>query len=91
MLEQQEVALLLEAARTVDLCDELEAALRKGGPLVESPQGQKANPAAVEVRQQRLTLARLLASLRILLDEADRGLRPQGRPTGGVYGLRPGA
>lgn len=35
------------------------------GALVTSPQGVKANPAAVEARQQRIALARLLAALRL--------------------------
>ena len=83
-LEEHELALLTEAVRTVDLLDELDAAVRRDGPLVESPQGTKAHPAAVEARQQRIALARLLAALRMPTgaeDErpADSLTRPQRR------------
>ncbi len=80
-----ERTLLLQAARTADLLDDLEEEVRLSGPMVESPQGRKANPAAVEARQQRLVLARLIVALRIPLDEsADR---TQSRPIRGVYGI----
>lgn len=84
-LDEHELVLLREASRTVDLLDGLDAAVRADGALLESPQGVKAHPAAVEARQQRLTLARLLAALR-LPDEAGR--RPQARQTRGVYAIR---
>lgn len=64
-LDEHELALLREAVRTVDLLDDLAAAVGRDGPLVESPQGVKAHPAAVEARQQRIALARLLAALRL--------------------------
>ena len=93
-LEQHELALLVEAVRTVDLLDELDAAVRRDGAIVESPQGTKAHPAAVEARQQRIALARLLAALRMPTgaeDErpADSLTRPQ-RKSGarGVYSIR---
>ncbi len=88
-LDEHEARLLLEACRTVDLLDLLEAAVRRDGPLVSSPQGERAHPAAVEARQQRITLARLLAALRLPDEEADA--RPGRRPAGvrGVYGVRP--
>ncbi|CAN5787090.1 hypothetical protein BH18ACT2_BH18ACT2_08070 [soil metagenome] len=84
-LEEHEAALLRAAVATVDLIDVLQRDIDKRGPVVESPQGVKANPAVVEVRQQRLVLARLLAALRLPAgDEADVQ-RPQRR--GGVRGL----
>ena len=91
-LDEHELALLVEAVRTVDLCDQLEAAVRRDGPLVDSPQGMKAHPAVVEVRQQRIALARMLAALRMPAGEDGdqvQGRRPQ-RRTGarGVYGIR---
>jgi hypothetical protein len=89
VLDEHESRLLLEACRTVDLLDGLEEAVRRDGPLLSSPQGQRAHPAAVEARQQRITLARLLAALR-LPDEEAAG-RPGHRPAGarGVYAVRP--
>jgi hypothetical protein len=73
----------------VDLLDELEALVRKDGPVVTTPQGPRAHPAAVEARQQRLTLARLLASLRIPTEDAARPQRRGGAR--GVYAIRGGA
>lgn len=91
-LEEHERALLVEAVRTLDLLADLEALVRAEGAVIDSPQGRKAHPAAVEARQQRITLARLLAALRLPSgDESDRkaGARPQ-RRTGarGTYGIR---
>ncbi len=91
-LDEHELALLREAVRCVDLCDELDARVKLDGAVIDSPQGLKAHPAAVEARQQRITLARLLAALRVPLgDENDQtgNARPQKR-TGvrGVYGIR---
>ena len=59
-LDEHELAVLTEAVRTVDtvdLLDKLETVIRSEGPIVESPQGRKANPAAVEARAQRIVLA----------------------------------
>ncbi len=84
-LADHERALLLQAARTADLCDVLEDEIRDSGAMVESPQGGKVNPAAVEARQQRLVLARLIVALRIPLD--DSADRTQTRPLRGVYGV----
>ncbi|MEU8608764.1 hypothetical protein AB0C29_12270 [Actinoplanes sp. NPDC048791] len=93
-LDEHELALLREIVRTVDLCDDLEERVRRDGSVIESPQGLKAHPAAVEARQQRIALARLMAALRMPAgDEGDQaeGRRPQ-RRTGvrGVYGIRGG-
>lgn len=86
-LDEHEIALLVEAVRTVDLLDLLEVEVRKGA-VVESPQGRKANPAAVEARQQRIALARLLAALRLPSGEG-AGVRPQRRVgVRGTYGIR---
>ncbi len=82
-LEEHESALLHQAARTVDLLDALQAALDADGPLVDG----RAHPAAVESRQQRIALARLLAALR-LPDEDQHDRRPQRRVGArGVYGV----
>ncbi|HEY2298431.1 MAG TPA: hypothetical protein VGH43_11930 [Jatrophihabitans sp.] len=77
-LDEHELALLREAVRTVDLCDDLDTLVKREGVVIDSPQGRKAHPAAVEARQQRIALARLLAALRVPLgDQADT--RPQRR------------
>lgn len=91
-LDEHERALLLEAVRTVDLLTELDASVRADGALVDSPQGVKANPAAVEARQQRIALARLLAALRLPAGgegDVQASARPA-RKVGvrGVYGIR---
>ena len=91
-LEEHELALLVEAVRTVDVLNELEADVRGTGPIVSSPQGDKANPALVEARQQRIALARLLAALRLPAgEEGDQqsSARPQRRVgVRGIYGIR---
>jgi len=91
-LEEHELAVLREAVRTVDLLDELDGIIKTEGAVVTSPQGAKANPAAVEARQQRIALARLLAALRLPSgEEGDQaaGARPQRRVGArGVYGVR---
>ena len=91
-LEEHELALLVEAVRTIDLLDLLDARVRDDGPIVVSPQGDKAHPAAVEARQQRIALARLLAGLRLPAgqeDDRQAGARPQRRVGArGVYGVR---
>lgn len=69
-LEQHELSLLLQACRTVDLLDRLQAVLEAGDVVIESPQGPKANPAAVEFRQQALALARIMAALAIPTEDA---------------------
>ena len=76
--------ILEQACRTVDLIGTLDAAVRRDGPVVQrGKHGDPApHPAAVEGRQQRLTLARLLTALR--LPDGD-GVRPQGRGLRGVY------
>jgi hypothetical protein len=93
-LDEHELALLVEVVRTVDLCEVLEARVKKDGPLIDTPQGLKAHPAAVEARQQRIALARLLAALRMPAgDESDQvqGRRAQRRVGArGVYGIRGG-
>lgn len=89
-LVEHERLLLAEAALTADLCADLQRALDAGGPLVEGPQGLRAHPAAVELRQQRVTLARLLAALRVPVDDdgsVTAGPRLQRRGPRGVYGM----
>jgi|SRR5829696_5144487 len=89
-LEEHELLLLREMVRTVDALDLLEARVAADGVLLGSSQGERAHPALVEARQQRIALARLQAALRLPAGEEESGdqRRPQ-RRTGvrGVYGL----
>jgi hypothetical protein len=91
-LEEHERAMLLEACRSLDLLDELDKAVRRDGAVVSSPQGERAHPAAVEARQQKIALARLLAALRLPAgseDDQAEGRRPQRRVGArGVNGIR---
>lgn len=68
---EHEVGLLVQACRTLDSLDALQAALDADGPIVESPQGRKAHPALPELRQQRIVYARLLKALGF--DDSDCG------------------
>lgn len=61
-LDEHDLGLLREACRTADALDALQAALDRDGVLDESPQGRRAHPALVELRQQRICFARLVAS-----------------------------
>ncbi len=86
-LEEHELVLLREAVRTVDLLTDLDVLVKAEDPVVEGPQGQRAHPAAVEARQQRIVLARVLAALRLPSgEEGDQqpSARPQRR--GGARG-----
>lgn len=79
-LAEHELSVLLEAARTVDALNALEKIIQDEGVTNVSPQGVRAHPALVEARQQRVTLAKLVASLRIPLDdEQSTGRLPQQR------------
>ncbi|WP_426226251.1 terminase [Pseudarthrobacter sp. DSP2-3-2b1] len=79
-LGEHELSILLEASRTVDALDELERIVREQGVTNVSPQGVRAHPALVEARQQRVTLAKLVASLRIPIEEEESASRtPQQR------------
>lgn len=79
--------LLVQAVRTVDLLDGLEGIIRRDGAVIDSPQGRKPNPAAVEARQQRIALARLLAVLRLPSGDEQDAKRPPRRAVRGVYGV----
>ncbi|MGY1830147.1 hypothetical protein ACI8AA_06905 [Geodermatophilus sp. SYSU D01180] len=89
-LEEHELLLLREMVRTVDTLDVLEQRVTKDGVLLGSSQGERAHPALVEARQQRITLARLQAALRLPAGEEESGdqRRPQRRMgVRGVYGV----
>lgn len=81
-LEEHELALLREAVRTVDQLDELHALVGREGMVVTGPHGSKTHPALRSADQLRITLARVLAALRLPAGEEDdqaAGRRPQRR------------
>ena len=83
-LSEHELQVLREAVRTVDQIDRLQAIVQADGDMQESPQGRRVHPAVVELRQQRVVLARLLAALRIPDETA---VQPSA-PVRGVYQIR---
>lgn len=82
-LANHELALLEEACRVRDRIVELDAAVKADGLMLPSSQGARVHPAVSECRQQRLTLARLLATLGIPGLDDDL---PAARGARGVYG-----
>ncbi|BBY84171.1 hypothetical protein H7I53_18375 [Mycolicibacterium pulveris] len=62
-LDPPELALLEEACRARDLIAELRRKVAETGAIIDSNQGPRVHPAAVEARQQSLVLAKLVASL----------------------------
>jgi len=86
-LDCHEELLLLEACRCTDRLDAL-AESTAGAVVTTNVRGEAvAHPAVVEARAQQLTLARLLASLRLPTD--DVAGRPQRRGAARApYGIR---
>lgn len=62
-LDPPEAVVLVEACRMVDLLADLRAEVASSGLMVESSQGIRVNPAAVEARQLALALTKLVGSL----------------------------
>ena len=93
-LDQHELTLLREVARTADACTDLQAVVDAEGRMVTDHLGNsRVHPAAVELRQTRILFARLLSCLRVPLGEQpeDAG-RSQSRPgVRGVYSFPGGA
>lgn len=87
-LAEQELALLEQAARTRDVIATLDGVVKRDGPLSASSQGVRIHPAIAEARQQRLALARLLATLDVPALEEDVDQLPSARRARGVYDLR---
>lgn len=91
-LSEHETGLLLQACRTLDSLDVLQARLDADGTMLESPQGLRAHPALPELRQQRIALARLLAALGLPTGvEDDQQPKKQRRAVRGVYGVAGGS
>jgi hypothetical protein len=86
-LEEHELAVLREACKVADTCNALQAILDDESLMIGGGMLAKANPAMVELRLQRIVLARLLASLRIPLSDSHEAERPQRRV--GVKGVYP--
>jgi hypothetical protein len=97
LLDAHELVLLREAVRTVDMLDELDAVVRRDGPVVDGQRGKRAHPALVEARQLKFALARLFAALRLpdgVPGDESRGRRQRRVGARGTYkvgrqGLRP--
>lgn len=73
-LAEHELALLDAAASTVDLIEQLSARIASDGLMTDTG---RVHPAVAEVRQQRITLARLLVALRIPVGDDNAGGVPQ--------------
>jgi hypothetical protein len=88
-LAEHEMTLLRQAVHVADACDELQKVVDEEGPLTPTRLGDvKTNPALVELRQQRIVLARLIVALRVPLgdQEDETAQRGQRRGLRGVYG-----
>jgi len=93
LLAEHELVLLRQASAVADVCDELRALVAADGAVVVSRLGEKrAHAALVELRQQQLTLARLVVALRVPLGDQEgqpsvsSSARVQRRALRGVYG-----
>ncbi len=85
-LTEHELVLLREGCRTVDSLDALQTLLDAEGLMGSTSQGPRIHPAMAELRQQRMTLARLLAALHIPTGEATEA--GPARAVRGVYQIR---
>lgn len=85
-LEEHELSLLRQAVRVADLCTALQDRVDAEGIMVAG----RAHPALVELRAQRILLARLIVALRVPMGEreGEQSQRTQRRGTRGVYGIR---
>ena len=79
-----ELAMLEEACRTRDRIVQLDRQVSDDGLMLTSSQGSRVHPGVAEARAQRLTLARLLATLGIPALGEDN--LPAARGVRGVYG-----
>lgn len=95
-LDEHELTLLRQAVRVADLCDDLQAIVDTDGLMIATGDGSvRTHPAAVELRQQQVLLARLIVALRVPLGEQESAgktaPRVQRRGVRGVYAIRGGA
>lgn len=94
-LDEHELALLRAACRTVDRLEDVAALLAQSENASLTTRNARgdlvAHPLLVEQRQQSISLARLVASLRLPSGETEDGdlIRPQRRGAArGSYGIR---
>ncbi|WP_206511438.1 hypothetical protein [Rhodococcus sp. KRD197] len=90
-LEDDDLAILEQITGTADVIAELQLDIETNGAVQKTQAGStKVNPAAAELRQQRLALTRLQATLDHRIDKAAGQLRAGGsgglRPVRGTYG-----
>ncbi len=96
-LAEHELTLLREACRVADLCAGLAAVVAAEGVIATTRLGeQKVHLAVVELRQQRIVLARLVVALRVPIGDQEEAVKPssdvgaaarlQRRGLRGVYG-----
>ncbi|GEK80582.1 terminase [Agrococcus baldri] len=82
-LAEHELAQLLEACHVRDTINTLRDQVRSDGTMIGSSQGPRLHPGIVEIRQQQLALARLLATLGVPgLEDDDL---PASKGVRGVY------
>jgi hypothetical protein len=96
-LAEHELTLLRQAVRVADLCDQLQAVIKAEGPLLRVEGTPRTHPAVIELRQQRIVLARLVVALGVPLgDQEQEGppgpdpARLQRRGTRGFYSIAGG-
>jgi len=82
-----ESQIAVELCRTVSLCGLLAKELDALGPVIDGQRGIKVNPIAAELRQQRLTAARLVACLSIPQHPDAAVDRPSARKLRGVHSI----
>lgn len=93
-LAEHELSMLRQAVRVADVCDVLQRRVDDEGVML----GDRAHPALVELRAQRILLARLIVALRVPFGlQEDGGVevvtaagRTQYRGLRGVYGASGG-
>ncbi len=86
--DPQEMALLRLVAAQLDRIAELDAIVTRDGLVIHGTQGERLHPAVTESRQLSLSVARLIATLRLPLggDEEGPEQLPQRRAAvRGVY------
>ncbi|OCB52978.1 hypothetical protein A5722_25520 [Mycobacterium vulneris] len=70
-VDESSAAVLAEACYTVDLLAVLRAKLAETPSIIEGSQGPRTHPLIVEVRMQRLALAKLIAGIGLPKELAD--------------------
>ena len=83
-LAEHELAILVQAVHVADVCAELQALVDEQGLMLDG----RPHAALVELRLQRILLARLVVALRVPMGDEDAADRTQHRGVRGVYGVR---